>query len=113
MESIKLFWIAQIAHRKDIRRLHNLIKKKQFEVFTTEFTRVFSDFGEKLKSLAPSINDTEFKICALYKLGYTDEDLKKFPCLSGKKVLTNRKYWIKKKLKLEREDNLPQFLLLL
>lgn len=78
---------------------------KLWEEFDKRFIDVNKGFYKNLKTNFPDLTPTELKHCALIKLNFSAKEMAQLLNISINGVNTSR-YRIRKKLKLEREDNL-------
>lgn len=78
--------------------------------FETRFTGVYEAYYEKLKNLAPELTPNELRICALMRLNISTKEI---ALLTNRTIGTvdNTRSAIRKKLKLDEETNLQEFLL--
>jgi hypothetical protein len=78
--------------------------------FETRFTGVYEAYYGKLKNLAPELTPNELRICALMRLNISTKEI---ALLTNRTIGTvdNTRSSIRKKLKLEEEINLQDFLL--
>ena len=78
--------------------------------FETRFTGVYEAYYKKLKNLAPELTPNELRICALMRLNISTKEI---ALLTNRTIGTvdNTRSSIRKKLKLEEEINLQEFLL--
>lgn len=80
------------------------------EEFETRFTGVYEEFYEKIKTIAPNLTSNELRICALIRVNISTKEMA---------VLTNRtigtieniRSTIRKKLCLEEQSNLQEFII--
>ncbi len=80
------------------------------EEFETRFTGVYEEFFEKIKTIAPNLTSNELRICALMRVNISTKEMA---------VLTNRtigtieniRSTIRKKLCLEEQSNLQEFII--
>ena len=77
--------------------------------FEARFTAVNQSFYEKLKRDFPKLRQTDLKICALVKLNFQSKDMSKLLGLSLESVHTSR-HRLRKKLGLNRDENLEEFI---
>lgn len=78
---------------------------KLWEEFDKRFVDVNKGFYEKLKANFPDLTPTDLKHCALIKLKFSAKEMAQLLNISINGVNTSR-YRIRKKLNLEREENL-------
>lgn len=78
--------------------------------FETRFTGVYDAYYGKLKNLAPELTPNELRICALMRLNISTKEI---ALLTNRTIGTvdNTRSSIRKKLKLDEETNLQEFLL--
>lgn len=78
--------------------------------FETRFTGVYEAYYGKLKKLAPELTPNELRICALMRLNISTKEM---ALLTNRTIGTvdNTRSSIRKKLKLDEEINLQDFLL--
>lgn len=77
--------------------------------FEARFTAINQSFYDKLKNDYPQLSQTDQKICALVKLNFPSKDMAKLLGISVESVHTSR-YRLRRKLGLERADNLEEFI---
>jgi DNA-binding CsgD family transcriptional regulator len=95
----------QIIHNLKLNRTSSLLSE-----FEARFTGVYEQYYDKLKTIAPDLTPHELRICALMRLNIPTKEIA---------ILTNRtagtvdntRSIIRKKLKLEDETNLQDYLL--
>lgn len=107
-ESITEYAPANEALLKSV-KLKTTGRLKLWEEFDKRFIDVNKGFYETLKSRFPELTPTELKHCALIKLNFSSKEMAQLLNISLNGVNTSR-YRIRKKLKLEREDNLVSFI---
>ncbi|MGC6430039.1 MAG: tetratricopeptide repeat protein [Jejuia sp.] len=77
--------------------------------FEARFTTINQSFYEQLKTKFPHLKQTDLKICALVKLNFPSKDMAKLLGISVESVHTSR-HRLRKKLGLNRNDNLEEFI---
>lgn len=77
--------------------------------FEARFTTINQCFYDKLKTGFPQLSQTDQKICALVKLNFPSKDMSRLLGISVESVHTSR-YRLRKKLGLNRNDNLEEFI---
>lgn len=80
-----------------------------WEEFDKRFVDVNKGFYENLQNRFPDLTPTEIKHCALIKLNFSAKEMAQLLNISINGVNTSR-YRIRKKLGLDREDNLAKFI---
>lgn len=108
VESISKYAPANEVLLKSV-KLKTTGRLKLWQEFDKRFIDVNKGFYEKLKSRFPELTPTELKHCALIKLNFSSKEMAQLLNISLNGVNTSR-YRIRKKLKLEREDNLVSFI---
>ncbi|MFY0687672.1 MAG: hypothetical protein JXQ90_10935 [Cyclobacteriaceae bacterium] len=78
---------------------------KNWNDFNARFTSVNHKFYDNLSDLYPNLSQGDKKICALIKLNFSSKDMARLLGISVESVHTTR-YRLRKKLGLERQDNL-------
>jgi tetratricopeptide (TPR) repeat protein len=95
--------------------IHKLINQglnqdKDWSDFNTYFESINKNFYTKLKQNFPDISPNDLKICALIRLNLSSKDMASILNISPDSVKTAR-YRLRKKLQLNTEDNLTEFIL--
>ncbi|MCF7560096.1 tetratricopeptide repeat protein [Sabulilitoribacter multivorans] len=98
----------------EFRRLVMLLKKesaedKDWEVFKSYFTEVHNDFDNKLKSIYESINEKEIRLASFLRMSLSTKEIANMLNVLPESVLKS-KYRLKKKLKLDKDTDLTEFL---
>jgi tetratricopeptide (TPR) repeat protein len=108
----------KLANQKDnidvnvIKRILRTIQgtpSSNWNEFEARFTTINQSFYKKLKERYPDLKSTDQKICALVKLNFPSKDMAKLLGISVESVHTSR-HRLRKKLNLERNDNLEEFI---
>lgn len=100
--------------KTEFRRIVMLLKKenasdKDWEVFKTYFADVHNDFDQKLKTLYPDISEKEIRLAAFLRMNLTTKEIAATLNVLPDSILKS-KYRLKKKLELDKETDLNQFL---
>ncbi len=82
---------------------------QNWEEFEARFISVNKGFYERLKAKYPKLTQGDLKLCALIKLNFSSKDMARLMGISVESVHTTR-YRLRKKLGLNREDNLTEFI---
>ncbi|MCL6265865.1 tetratricopeptide repeat protein [Flagellimonas myxillae] len=98
----------------EFRRIVMLLKKqnasdKDWEVFKSYFSEVHNDFDQKLKTLYPDISEKEIRLAAFLRMNLTTKEIAATLNVLPDSILKS-KYRLKKKLLLDKEIDLNQFL---
>jgi PAS domain S-box-containing protein len=80
---------------------------KEFEL---RFEKVYEDFYNRLKEMHPTITPTEKKLCAFLRLNLSSKDIAALTFQDAKSVDMAR-YRLRKKLNLQQEDSLVEYLM--
>ncbi|WP_289063896.1 hypothetical protein [uncultured Zobellia sp.] len=83
--------------------------KDLWNEFNLQFTQVNSAFYDKLKTLHPKLSSTEQKHCALIKLNLSTKEMARILNIEPHSVHVSRSR-IRKKMGLERSDNLESYI---
>ena len=100
--------------KAEFRRIVMLLKKenasdKDWEVFKTYFADVHNDFDQKLKTLYTDISEKEIRLAAFLRMNLTTKEIAATMNVLPDSILKS-KYRLKKKLGLDKETDLNQFL---
>lgn len=97
---------------KIINRMVNTIQGNpgsNWKEFEARFTSINQSFYINLKEKFPKLGQTDQKICALIKLNFSSKEMSSLLGISVESVHTSR-YRLRKKLGLERNDSLSDFI---
>ncbi|NIJ45871.1 tetratricopeptide (TPR) repeat protein [Wenyingzhuangia heitensis] len=97
---------------KVINRMVNTIQgspSSNWKEFEARFTSINQSFYTNLKEKFPKLGQTDQKICALIKLNFSSKEMSSLLGISVESVHTSR-YRLRKKLGLERNDSLSDFI---
>lgn len=103
---------ARTAHDTTLNKIINkgVNHDKEWNDFNTYFESINKNFYSKLKTEYPDISPNDLKICALIKLNMSIKEMAVILNISPDSVKTAR-YRLRKKLQLDTEDNLTDFIL--
>lgn len=98
----------------EFRRLVMLLKKesaedKDWEVFKSYFSEVHNNFDHKIKAIAEDITEKEIRLASFLRMNLSTKEIASMLNVLPDSVLKS-KYRLKKKLLLDKEDDLTQFL---
>lgn len=92
------------------RKLHqHKIGEEYMEVFDVNFEKIHHQFFEKLKYINPKLSKKDQRLCAFIKMDLTNKEISPLLNISIRGVETLR-YRLRKKLNLNTEENLHDFL---
>jgi DNA-binding CsgD family transcriptional regulator len=99
-------------------RISSLIKRidkeidneKQWKVFNTHIEQVYEDLFKKLKDKYPDLTPRELSLCAYLRMNISSKEIATLMNISARGVEISR-YRIRKKLRLDREANLTEFMI--
>ncbi|APZ47120.1 hypothetical protein BW723_12870 [Polaribacter reichenbachii] len=100
---------ASVAEYKSMKRLIVQGKNGMWEQFNKRFTEVNQGFYERLRKQHPDLTPTELKHCALIKLNFNSKEMSRLLSISLNSVNISR-HRIRKKMYLQREDNLSIYI---
>ncbi|HPQ35257.1 MAG TPA: triple tyrosine motif-containing protein, partial [Tenuifilaceae bacterium] len=108
--------IPSESHHKQ--SVNNLIKKinkdlrneKNWELFNSYFDEVHQDFISKLKSQHKDLTPKELRLCAYLRMNISTKEIAPLMNISVRGVEISR-YRLRKKLKLDHDKNLTEFIL--
>ncbi|SFR47454.1 hypothetical protein SAMN04490243_1927 [Robiginitalea myxolifaciens] len=100
--------------KMEFRRIAMLLKKEKasdrdWETFKTYFSEVHNDFDQKLKTFSDSISEKEIRLAAFLRMNLTTKEIAATMNVLPESVLKS-KYRLKKKLGLDKETELNEFL---
>jgi DNA-binding NarL/FixJ family response regulator len=87
-----------------------LVQDKEWSDFNSHFESINKNFYNRIKQAFPEISPNELKICALIKMNLSIKEMASILNISPDSVKTAR-YRLRKKLNLNTEDNLTDFIL--
>jgi len=98
----------------EFRRLVMLLKKqsaedKDWEVFKSYFSEVHNNFDIKIKQIANDISEKEIRLASFLRMNLSTKEIASMLNVLPDSVLKS-KYRLKKKLGLQKEEDLTQFL---
>ncbi|WP_170178459.1 transcriptional regulator [Flammeovirga pectinis] len=108
----KLTFLYQENKLIDIKRLIkeiDLNKDQSWLAFETRFNAVNKEFYKVLCSQYPNLKPYDLRICALIKLDFTTKEMAKLLGISAESANTSR-YRLRKKLNLNKDVNLAEFI---
>lgn len=100
--------------KMEFRRIVMLLKKenasdKDWEVFKTYFAEVHNDFDQKLKTIYQDISEKEIRLAAFLRMNLTTKEIAATLNVLPDSILKS-KYRLKKKLGLDKDIDLSNFL---
>ena len=97
-------------YKKILRMLGDDKMKRNWEQFAIHFDRVHSNFLTSLKHAYPNLTGSDLKLCAYLRLNLTSKEIAQIMNITIKGVELSR-YRLRKKLGIQQEVNLVNFLL--
>lgn len=102
-------------HKHEVKHLMRKINKeidneKQWQVFEIHFENVHEEFLERIKNKYPKLTPRELKLCAYLRMNISSKEISVLMNISTRGVEISR-YRLRKKLELDRETNLTDFVL--
>jgi len=99
----------------EFRRIVMLLKKesatdKDWEVFKSYFSEVHDNFDNKLKAINKDISEKDLRLASFIKMNLTTKEIAAILNVLPQSVLTS-KYRLKKKLNIEKENDIYNFLM--
>lgn len=88
---------------------HNIENDNNWKRFEENFDLVYENYLKRLGEAYPELNITDKKICAYIKMNLSSKDMAPLLNMSVRSIETNR-YRIRKKMDLNREVNLSDYL---
>lgn len=84
--------------------------EKQWQVFNTHVEQVYEDLFKKLKTNYPDLTPRELSLCAYLRMNISSKEIATLMNISARGVEISR-YRIRKKLKLDHDANLTEFMM--
>jgi DNA-binding CsgD family transcriptional regulator len=99
-------------------RINSIIKRidkeidseKQWKVFNTHIEQVYEELFKKLKDKYPDLTPRELSLCAYLRMNISSKEIATLMNISARGVEISR-YRVRKKLRLDREANLTEFII--
>lgn len=88
----------------------NLTDENEWNVFQENFDLIHENFFRNLKTEFPTLTPSDLKLCTLLRLNYSTKEIARLLSISIRGVESAR-YRLRKKLNLEENDNLIEFLI--
>jgi len=108
--------IDSIQNLKDRSKIQSILKdidrntsKKLWKEFELSYVGVHSEFFERLNSHCPNLTSNDRRLCALIKLNMSTKDISSITYQSTQTIKVAR-YRLRKKLGVEKNENLTTFL---
>lgn len=80
-----------------------------WEDFEIRFQQVYTGFYKKLNTDYPDLTPNELRLCAFFRLNMTTKEIAAITYQSANSIVVAR-YRLRKKLGMEKEENLVSFL---
>ncbi|RED95237.1 tetratricopeptide repeat protein [Marinoscillum furvescens] len=107
--------LLELKKKSDNKEVGKLVRSidlnthKSWEEFEIRFLAVHDGFYNRLREKFPKLTQSDHKLCALIKLNFSSKDMARLLGISIESVHTTR-YRLRKKLGLQRSDNLEDFI---
>ena len=88
----------------------NAVNKHEWESFETNLNQIHNEFITTLSKKFPNLTSKDIKLCIYLKMNLSSKEIAPMMNISFRGVELHR-YRLRKKLQLETEENLSQFLL--
>lgn len=100
---------------RQIEKLHGIIRDNishddDWKNFVHNFDAAYEDFTKRLTNLHPDLTMTELRTCCYIKMGLSSKDIAPLFNISYRSVEMTR-YRLRRKLNLDRSENLSDYLL--
>ncbi len=110
--------LEQISDKDTQKQVKKLLKsvdeeikfENNWEQFELHFDQVHQDFLKRLREDYPELTPRDLKLCAYLRLNLTSKEIASLLKLSLRGIETSR-YRIRKKMNLDQEENLTEFML--
>ncbi len=109
---------SSFGDKMEKEKINSLIKRinkeidneKQWKVFNLHIEQVFEELFEKLKESFPDLTPRELSLCAYLRMNISSKEIATLMNISVRGVEIGR-YRLRKKLRLEHDDNLTEFMI--
>lgn len=110
--------VSSLGNEQAKNNINGIIKRidkeidseKQWKVFNMHIEQIFEELFKKLKENYPDLTPRELSLCAYLRMNITSKEIASLMNISARGVEISR-YRIRKKLRLDREANLTEFIL--
>lgn len=99
-------------HRQGVELRENLRFSKEMDQFYTEVEEMHKNFVSRLLMRCPNLTERERRLAILLRLGLSSKEIAGLMSIETKSIEINR-YRLRKKLRLDRNENIVQYLQLL
>lgn len=89
---------------------HNLNTDEDWKLFLIKFEAKHTNFFKKMKESYPDLSNNDLRLCACLKLDMGSKDIASLMNISVRAV-ENSRYRLRKKLNLEAQQNLTDFII--
>lgn len=108
-ELLKVLQTESPSHYKSMNNKYKKGSKDLWDEFNLRFTKVNSDFYDRLTSQHPTLSITEQKHCALIKLKFATKEMARILSIEPHSVHMSRSR-IRKKIGMQRSDSLEDYI---
>lgn len=114
LETFKPFYKSKEISSKIWRELQSFAtnqtrKENEWDKSKVHFEKVHPDFFKKLKDYCPDLTENDLRLCAYIKIGMRSKQIAEMLSIDHRSVISNR-YHLKKKLNLDKEQSLDDFI---
>lgn len=88
----------------------NISNRDDWQIFKVHFDAANSDFLDKLKERHPELTPSDLRFCGFLKMNLTSKEISSLLSISLRSIEVKR-YRLRKKLKLEHDQNLIEYLM--
>jgi len=111
----KLIDLKENLDKKSTKQIYNIIDqnlsdKNDWKIFSAHFDGAHSKFLKKIKKDHPLLTPNDLQLCAFLKMNLSSKEIAALLNISSRSVEVKR-YRLRKKLNLEHDDNLIEFLM--
>lgn len=116
IQKLNIYSSPKSKETKIINEIQHLLKEfspnKDWTEFKLCFEQVNSEFFPKLEAAFPSLTPNELRLCALISMKLSSKEIASLTCRTFRSICT-AKFRLKKKMNLDPESNLYDFLIVL
>lgn len=100
----------KITLKNDLSKIIDSKKSLEFEVFFSNFEKLYPNFKTSLFVIAPNLSANELKLCIFLRLNLSSKEISNLLNITPESVHKAR-YRLRKKLQLEKNEDLSKFIL--
>ncbi|WP_405608336.1 helix-turn-helix transcriptional regulator [Polaribacter sp. Asnod1-A03] len=100
----------KVTLKDDLTKIMNTNEVANFEVFFSNFEKLYPNFKTSIYKLAPNLTSNELKLCAFLRLNLSSKQISNLVNTTPESV-NKARYRLRKKLNLQANDDLLTFII--